>query len=152
MRNQSQSKINNETIKFKPKAIVYVSIALFLVIGTVAPFLIYKHTTDFDTRSCIKICLPLLWLIPTIMAIKKVKFLEINDKEWRVKYLFTGKKIIFSKINVCQTSFSEHRTFRTRIPYTSWKIELLSGEIIQFSSMELRNTGQLEYYFRKLRK
>lgn len=142
----------DQEVKFKPKAIVYISVFLFLFIGTVSPFLIYSETNLFDTMGYIKICVPILALIPSVMAIRKIKTIEIIEQQWTVTYIFTGKRIAFSKNDVQETAVSEHVRYKSGMPYTSWTIKLLSGENIQFSSNELLNSDQIVLHFKRIQK
>lgn len=141
----------NQTVNFKPKVIVYISIFLFLTIGTIIPFLNYSKTTTFNTHAWFSICLPAIALFPSILAMRKVKTIQINDEKWIVKYIFTGKKMTFSKNDVWDTFASQHVMYKFGIPYTAWKIILRSGEKIQFSSIELKNGHQIVWHFKKLK-
>jgi hypothetical protein len=140
-----------QTVQFKPKALVYISTFLFLALGAIVPFLTYSQTTVFDTRAWVSICLPAIALFPSILAMRKIKTIQINNEEWIVKYLFTGKQISFSKKNVSDTSAAQHVMYKFGIPYTAWKIVLRSGQKIQFSSMELKNSHQIVRHFKKLK-
>ncbi len=138
-----------KTITFKPRITVYLVVSIFILTATVLPFLLYLQTTHFNVKAYINIFLPLIFLVPTLMMLKKMKTLTLMGDHWRVRYLFRNKWIDFESNQVVKATIQEIIGETTGIPFTKWTLTLKGGRKIRFSSVELQNTELLEQHFKQ---